>query len=320
MKQLEAEADNFQVEELKKQKKQLLKKVADLRSDVKKPERIIFGTGRYGETYRMSYEGTWCTAKVLHKILLSPSQSNEHVVANVKRHCTTLHHANLVTFIGTTEVDKRPVIITELMEVNLFMYIEQNTQLTLDTQVSLCKDMCRGLEELHKHSLLHNNLHHHNVLIQDNRAKLSDYYYPLLQVEGHTPADFTDLAPFVAPEVIEDRSKFSQGSDVYSLAVLCLKAVTGKTAVLEHKQNLAALSQSHILLPLIHKSLSDQIDGRPSAAQVYDEIKALQDSPQYVSFKALNQTVSPTYVITYIRIVNFYSLEFYTAVSSSEGG
>ena len=299
MKQLEAEADNVQVEELKKEKKQLLKKVADLRSDVKKPEKIHFGTGRYGETYKMNYEGTWCTAKVLHKILLNSSKFNEDVVTKVKKHCSILHHANLVTFIGVTEVDKQPAIMTELMEVNLFTYIEQNTELTLDTQVSLCKDMSRGLEELHKHLLLHNNLHSRNVLIQDNRAKLADYYYPLLQVEGHSP-DFTEILPFVAPEVIEDPLKCSQSSDVFSLAVLCLKVVTGKTAVQEHKQNLAAVSQSHILLPLIHKCLSDKIDRRPSAIQICDEIKAIQDSPQYISFKALKQTVSPICVQTYI--------------------
>ena len=318
MKQLETEVANVQVEELKKQKKQLLKKVSDLRSNVKKPEKIHFGTGRYGETYKMNYEGTWCTAKALHKTLVSSSQSNEDIVANVKKHCSTLHHTNLVTFIGVTEVDKQSVIMTELMEVNLFTYIEQNTELTLDTQVSLCKDMSRGLEELHKRSLLHNNLHSRNVLVQDNRAKLSDYYYPLLQVEGHTP-DVIDI-PFVAPEVIEDRSKYSQSSDVFSLGVLCLKVTTGETAVQEHKQNLAAISQSHILLPLIHNCLSDKIERRPSAAQICDEIKAVQESPQYVSFKALKQTVSHIDEHSHIlKFLLFTPIEFCAIVSSSEG-
>lgn len=298
MKQLEAEIANVnksQVEELKKEKKLLLKKVSDLRSESKKTEKIHFGTGRYGETYKMNFEGTWCTAKVLHKTLLSFSQSSEHLVAEVKKKCGTLHHANLVMFTGVTEVDKQPIIMTELMEVNLFMYIEQHSKfsnLTLDTQMSLCNDMSRGLEELHKHSLLHKNLHSRNVLIQDNRAKLSDYYYPLLQVEGYTP-DLTDIAPFLAPEVIEDHSKFSKGSDVFSLAVLFLKVVTGKAAVMqEHKQNLAAVSDGHVLLPLIQKCLSKEVDSRPSAAQVCDRIKAAQDSPQYICFKALKQTVS----------------------------
>lgn len=287
MKQLEAE---ITVEELKKPKKLQLKKLEDLKSDVKKPENIQFGTGRYGETYKMNVKGTWCTVKLLHKTLLSSGQSHEHLIAKVTKQCNTLHHPNLVTFIGMTEVDKRPAIMTELMEVNLFTYIEQNSDLTLDTEVSLCKDMSRGLQELHSHSLLHNNLHNCNVLIQDNRAKISDYYYPLLQIKGQTPG-ITEVTPFLAPEVTEDQSNFSQSSDIYSLAVLFLNVVTGKAPVVqEHKQNIAAVP--HILLPLIQQCLSDKTAGRPSAAQICDEIKAAQDSPQYVSLKALKQKVS----------------------------
>ena len=299
LKQLETDDTNtMQAEELKKLKKEnklLLKKIADLRIDVTKPDKSHFGTGRYGETYKMNHKGTWCSAKVLHKTLLSSAKSNEDLVAGVKKFCSTLHHANLVAFIGVTEVDKRPAILTELMEANLFTFIQQNSELTLDIQASLCKDMCRGLEELHKYSLLHNNLHHRNVLIQDNRAKLTDYYYPLLQFEGTAP-DYTDTAPFVAPEVIENRSNCSQSSDIYSLAVLCLKVITGKTAVQIYKQNVATIVQEHIFLPLLQQCLSDEVGKRPTAARIWDDIKTIQDSPQYISFKALKQKVSHIYV------------------------
>lgn len=250
----------------------------------------------------MSYGGKWCTAKILHKMLLSYSHSNEELVAEVKKQCNTLHHPNLVTFIGITEVDEQPIIMTELMEVNLFTYIEQNNNLTLDTQISLCKDMVRGLEVLHKHSLLHKNLHSHNVLIQDNQAKISDYYYPLLQVEGYMP-NHNDIAPFMAPEVTEDQLKFSQSSDIFSLAVLFLNVITGKAVTLEHKQNLVTFSnKGHILLPLIQQCLSEKADNRPSAMQVYGKIKEAQDTPQYICFKALEHTVSSIYVYIYIAI------------------
>jgi len=295
VKQLEAKVEaltsNVKVEELKREKKQLLKKVADLRGEAaKKPEKIHFGTGRYGETYKMHYEGIWCTAKVLHKIIVNHSQSTDDLVAKVKKYCSNLNHLNLVAFIGVTEVDKQPVIMTELVEVNLFTYIEQNSKLSLDTQFSLCRDMSRGVEELHKQSLLHKNLHSHNVLIQEGRAKISDYYYSLLQVEGYTPG-LTDIASFVAPEVIRDQSTFSTSSDVFSLAVLLLMVITGKATVQEHKK-LVAISQNHILLSLIEQCLSEKIDDRPSATQLYEAIKTAQDSPQYISFRALEQTVS----------------------------
>ena len=317
MKQLETEVVNvskLQVEELQKEKKLLYKKVADLRT---KPENIRFGSGRYGTTYRMNFEGTWCTAKMLHETLLKCSKSPEHLVGEVKERCSTLQHNNLVMFIGVTVVDKQPTIMTELMEVNLFTYIEQHGNLTLDTQVGLCKDMSRGLQELHKHSLLHRNLHGRNILIQDNRAKISDYYYPLLQVEGYTP-DFTNTAAFVAPEVIEDQSNFSKSSDVFSLAVLFLVVTTRKVSMIqEHVQNLAAVAHSHILLPLVQKCLSDQADSRPSAATICDEINVAQDSPQYIGFKALKQTVS-LYVSYTSGCLAGHPLGLCTNVSSSE--
>ena len=306
---------NSQIEELKKEKKLLLKKVADLRT---KPENIPFGSGRYGKTIKMDSEGTWCTAKILHDKLLKYSQSPEDLVAEVKKRCSTLQHNNLVMFIGITEVDKQLAIMTELMEVNLFTYIEQHSNLTLDTQVALCKDMSRGLQELHKHSLLHKNLHSRNIFIHDNQAKISDYYYPLLQAEGYTPPDVTDTALFLAPEVIEDQSNYSEGSDVFSLAVLFLVVITRKVPMLqEHKQNLTAVVRSHILLPLIQKCLSEQADSRPSAATICVEIKAAQDSPQYIGFRALAQAVSLC-VSPECGCLVIYHLGFCTTVSSTE--
>ena len=275
-----------------------MQKVVDLRSDAKKSEKIHFGTGRYGDTYKMNHKGIWCTAKILHKTLLKHSQSNKELVAKVIEHCSTLHHSNLVTFIGVTEVDDQPTIMTELMDINLFTFIEQGDKLTLDTQVSLCKDMSQGLQELHKRSLLHKNLHSRNVLIQENRAKLSDYYYPLLQAKGYIP-DFTDMSPFVAPEATEDQSKFSTSSDVFSLAVLFLKVITGRTVVQVHKPDVLASSQRHILSPLIQQCLSKTPDSRPSAAKICEAIKTAQDSPQYISYKALEKTVSYACVFIY---------------------
>lgn len=318
MKQLEAETpvnvSKLQVEELQKEKKLLHKKVADLRT---KPENIRFGSGRYGTTYRMNFEGTWCTAKILHETLLKCCKSPEHLVSEVKERCSMLQHSNLVMFIGVTVVDKQPRIITELMDVNLFTYIEQQGDLTLDAQVALCKDMSCGLQELHKHSLLHRYLHGRNILIQKNQAKISDYYYPLLQVEGYTP-DFTDIAAFVAPEVTIDQSNFSKSSDVFSLAVLFLLVITRKVSMIqEHIQNLTAVAHSHILLPLVQKCVSDNVDSRPSAATICDEINAAQDSPQYIGFKALKQTVSLCVSDTSSCLAGHY-LGLCTNVSSSE--
>ena len=255
-----------------------------------------FGTGRYGETFEAIFDNRKYAVKVLHKSLLDPSQSVRDVVTEMKKKCSQcfdIHHLNLSKLIYMSDFDSRPVFVTELMEMNLSTYIRQKRgNISLNLQVLLSLGMSHGLEALHKHSLIHGHLHDRNILIQGDQAKISDYYYPLLGLEDHL-VEVKSTLPYIAPEVTEDRALLSSCSDIYSLGVLILQVVTGATPTEESTKDITGhVPQAHILSWLIQQCSIKDSSRRPSATMLCGEIWKLQESAQYISSRAIAQSVS----------------------------
>ena len=205
-------------EENLKLHKQLLNK--NITETVRFNTANCIGSGRHGKVFKGLFDNKVCAVKLICRKLLNTSQSIEEVIAELdaKCHlCLGLHHPNLVEFIKVTKVDNEATVITELMTMNLYSYINQNNKaFSLDTQVSLCGNISQGLQELHQIPLFHQNLHDCNILIKDDQAKISDFYYPLL--------DFykDPVVPYVPPEGFQ-----SSHSDIYSLGVLFIQIITG---------------------------------------------------------------------------------------------
>ena len=94
-------------------------------------------------------------------------------------------------------------------------------------------------------------------LIKDDQAKISDFYYPLVDFGQDS------VTPYVPPEGFK-----SSQSDIYSLGVLLIQIVTRITgkAELQHivnavtkgltlKESVPSILQQHILLQMIKECL-----------------------------------------------------------------
>ena len=261
----------------------------------------LLGSGMHGKTYSILFKGELRTVKLLYGKLLKPNQSTEHLVSEFNERCTIclgLNHSNLVKFIKVTQINTEVAIINKSMQMNLPTYIKQKgSDFSLSDQVSLCLDMSDGLRELHNHSILHKNLHDGNVLVQDNQAKISDFYYSLLQL---VEDDQHFVVPYVAPEIKKGFPRsYTNSSDVYSLGVLFFQVITSNTerASLERAVNSVTEDTErqtykegfhvvlHGLMDYIYQCLSINTESRPSVTEMYKYIK---DAPQYVSFRALH--------------------------------
>ena len=154
---------------------------------------------------------------------------------------------------------------------------------------------------------MHKNLHDHNVLVQGNRAKISDFYYSLLELPEN---DKGFVIPYVAPEIITSiQSVFTVSSDIYSLGALLLQVITDGTSRASSQQMISTVTKHETkegfkqnfpielhqilygLVDHIYECLSFDIKRRPSATEISLHI---QDAPQYVSFRVLHQKVSLT--------------------------
>lgn len=116
------------------------------------------GNGRHGETYVATFDKRNCAVKILiYNKLLDQGQPITKLIADFKKNCSIcyeLHNPNLAMFNDIAEAENKPVLITELMEMNLFTYIEGKVSLDIQQQPLLCLGMSNSLETLHEKLLI----------------------------------------------------------------------------------------------------------------------------------------------------------------------
>ncbi|XP_020891564.1 probable leucine-rich repeat receptor-like protein kinase IMK3 [Arabidopsis lyrata subsp. lyrata] len=100
------------------------------------------------------------------------------------------------------------------------------------TRMSLIKGMARGLFYLHTHAnIIHGNLTSSNVLLDENiNAKISDYRLSRLMTAaaGSSVIATAGALGYTAPE-LSKLKKANTKTDVYSLGVIILELLTGKS-------------------------------------------------------------------------------------------
>ena len=148
------------------------------RNQIQLTEKIL-GRGAWGEVVEGKYCGYAVAVKRIHNIIISPY--NRRLFEREMDIASRCRHPCLLQFIGTTNIEGRPMIVTELMETSLRALLEQRS--LSETEVSVISlDVARALSYLHQKRpspILHRDISSANVLLcrQGNqwRAKVSDY-------------------------------------------------------------------------------------------------------------------------------------------------
>jgi len=285
-----ATATKLKLQKLEMENDHLFKKVLQFKTDAKQLEKLHYlGTGRYGsKTYVTVFENRVHAAKLLHQKFIESEQPITKIITDFEKNLAVLselHNPNLVKFIGISELENHLVFITEIMQTNLFTYIkEKEGSISLELQVQFCTGMFHGLKALHERSLMHNNLHDHNVFIQDDQAKISDFYYPLLKLTAYNFSEIKRNSVYVAPEILRNQSSPSFSSDVFSLGALALQVASGSAPMKKDSEKvLADLSSNHVLLELITHCLNKDSQSRPSVAKMCKDIEQVIISKKAVS-------------------------------------
>ncbi len=89
-------------------------------------------------------------------------------------------HPNIIQYFATKKIDDYYLIVTELADETLTNLIETNynTLSTLD-KIDIVKQICSGLEYLHKYNVIHRDIKPNNILVSNSDSKrimmLSDF-------------------------------------------------------------------------------------------------------------------------------------------------
>ena len=146
------------------------------RDEVKVSTKEELGRGAWGKIVKGTFRGTTVAVKQIHEnILQEPVRILFQREMSMASRC---RHPCLLQFIGATNDDRNPLLITELMQTNLRAVM---VSLTSQEILVISMDVARALNYLHlnKPPIIHRDISSANVLLwkqgQDWRAKVSDY-------------------------------------------------------------------------------------------------------------------------------------------------
>ncbi|KAL3046993.1 hypothetical protein OYC64_021256 [Pagothenia borchgrevinki] len=199
----------------------------------------VLGGGRFGQVHKCIENSS--NLMLAAKIIKARSQKEKDVVRNEIQVMNQLNHPNLIQLYAAFESRHDIILVMEYVEGGeLFdRIIDENYNLTeLDT-VLFIRQICEGLQYMHKMYILHLDLKPENILCVSratNKIKIIDFglarrYKPRekLRVNFGTPE-------FLAPEVI-NYEFVSFPTDMWSLGVITYMLLSGLSPFLGDDDN-----------------------------------------------------------------------------------
>ncbi|KAK2822476.1 hypothetical protein Q5P01_022541 [Channa striata] len=199
----------------------------------------VLGGGRFGQVHKCVENSSGLTLAA--KVIKAKSQKEKEVVKNEIQVMNNLDHANLIQLYAAYESRNDIILVLEYVGGGeLFDRIidENYTLMELDAVVFI-KQICEGLQYMHKMYILHLDLKPENILCVSrvtNKVKIIDFglariYKPRekLRVNFGTPE-------FLAPEVI-NYDFVSFNTDMWSLGVITYMLLSGLSPFLGDDDN-----------------------------------------------------------------------------------
>ncbi|KAK9497168.1 hypothetical protein O3M35_004536 [Rhynocoris fuscipes] len=136
----------------------------------------LLGQGFFGQVYRVTHKesGEVMVLKELYRFDDEAQKSFLNEVAVLK----SLHHKNVLSFIGVLYKDKRLHLITEYISGGTLRDVlkDMTRVLTWLDRVKLAKDIASGMNYLHSQNIIHRDLNSHNCLVrEDNSVVVADF-------------------------------------------------------------------------------------------------------------------------------------------------
>ncbi|XP_028770227.1 probable LRR receptor-like serine/threonine-protein kinase At4g29180 isoform X2 [Neltuma alba] len=204
---------------------------------------MAIGKGGFGIVYR----GELKDRNQVAVKMLSPSSSQGPKEFQTEAELLmTVHHRNLVSFIGYCDDDNKMALIYEYMaNGNLKNYLSDKNSNTLTWQkrLEIAIDAAQGLEYLHhgcKPPIIHRDVKTANILLNENlEAKIADFGLSKVFKNDNTNAnaesEVMGTTGYLDPEYYKLRN-LNEKSDIYSFGIVILELVTGQPAVIKGEE------------------------------------------------------------------------------------
>ncbi|RLN92292.1 hypothetical protein BBJ28_00012145 [Nothophytophthora sp. Chile5] len=182
-----------------------------------------FSSGSYGTVYR----GLWRGLKVVIKCVVVTSPEEKRMFLREANIWHKLRHPHVVMLFGACHVS-RPCffVCEEATNGNLVDYLDKTK--TADGSIVWGKlyEAAMGLQHLHQNNIVHRDLKCNQILVSGGGvAKLTDFGMSFIS-SGSAPAVSSGAVRWKAPECLTSEGPPTFKSDVYSLGMCVVEAVT----------------------------------------------------------------------------------------------
>jgi len=203
------------------------------RDDVQKIRELA--SGSFGIVYSGEYLGTSVAIKQLHSFIMS--RYNLNSFENEVLHLSTLRHPNVLLLIGYCESseDQPPMMITELCDMTLEQYINEEFPFSEERIVEIGKQICLGLTYIHKKDLIHRDIKPANIFVNGGQRlniKIGDFGLAkadLYRTMTLQPSTLLYLAPEIKMAIVMGHRNlnFNNTIDIFAFGIVLFEIVTG---------------------------------------------------------------------------------------------
>ncbi|AWO97263.1 hypothetical protein SMAX5B_004494 [Scophthalmus maximus] len=249
------------------------------------------GSGQFG----LVRLGKWrAQHKVAIKAIREGAMYEEDFIEEAKV-MMRLCHPKLVQLYGVCLQQRPLLIVAEFMENGCLLNFLR--QLSGDVKeawlLSMCQDICEGMEYLETHSFIHRDLAARNCLVNEhNVVKVCDFGMTRYVLDNQYTSSSGSKFPvkWSPPEVLHF-TKYSSKSDVWSFGVVMWEIYSGGRTPFENRSNLEVVNDitrgirlyrphraSQPLYAIMYRCWHEKPQGRPPFSELLEEIRKMAEN------------------------------------------